>query len=607
MPDGEGWAQVYVRNSYDREVVGRCGSLFGVLFTKGVGTGDREVEVFRKIEEISSDEANRGNLILVLNLLKSSRMSGVFAWVVLENDERKVKIGGVGEVAISMIRGKSVYKLLENGGDQVMSGMLKDGDRLLLGMSAWIGGEDWAEKKEDFDWGGYSMEANKKEDSLVAGMVMVVGALGESEVVERTQEIENSSIKTEDKQEELVGDRVVGGRGWLGNLKKVQHSWRDLLKLRESQPRLVDGESSKKKKRILAVGMVFLGLLAVSVVFGLIKNQKEVKEARIKAIFEPLEQKRREADAIYGLNPVGARDLLRSVKEELEARTNGLVEKEILAKKEGFLVEWQKTWEKVAGEQKSSLELFFNLGLVRSELVGERVAFDGKYLSVLDGKLGLVVKLSVDDKKAEVVMGRGEGKNYVDVASGKNLVVGVGQSSGISALFANGQKEAVYDGSVKEVVAGDIFGENLYLLDKGSSEIWKYVLAGSDVSDRRRWLSPGVIFDFSGSLDLAIDADIWVLSAGGEVAKFRRGSIEKFKLKDKPENFEPSRLAANDGSVYLALLDTKNSRVVLFDKKSGGYAKQLSNNDLSKASDLVFIDPKVLVVLIDGKLYRLPI
>ena len=58
MPDGEGWAQMYVRNSYDREVVGRCGSLFGVLFTKGVGMGDGEVEVFRKIEEISSNETH---------------------------------------------------------------------------------------------------------------------------------------------------------------------------------------------------------------------------------------------------------------------------------------------------------------------------------------------------------------------------------------------------------------------------------------------------------------------------------------------------------------------------------------------------------------------
>jgi hypothetical protein len=118
---------------------------------------------------------------------------------------------------------------------------------------------------------------------------------------------------------------------------------------------------------------------------------------------------------------------------------------------------------------------------------------------------------------------------------------------------------------------------------------------------------PGVVFDFSKSLDLAIDADIWVLSSQGEVIKFRRGNAEKFKLSDSPADFDPSKIAANDGFVYLALLDSRKSRVVLFDKKTGGYVKQLSNNDLSRALDLVYIDSKTLVVLIDGKLYRLPI
>jgi len=610
VPDGGGWAQVYVRNSYDREVLERFGSLFGVLFSADGVMGDKEIEIFRKIEELSNDESNKGNLGAVLGLLKSAGLNGVFAWVVMENEERRVKIGGVGPVAISMIRGKSAYKLLEKGGDQIMSGTLKEGDRLMLGMSSWITSENWLEKGADFDWGNYSMEANKQESALLAGMVMVVGATGVTEI--RDQQTAVSRQRSADsgqgnREEELAGNRMVGSKGWIGNLKKVQHSWRDLLKMRESKPQLLSEETLKKKKKVVLVGGIFLVILIISVVFGLIKNQKDQKVTKMKAIFEPLEQKIKEADAIYTLNPVGARDLLRSVKEELESRTNGITEKEILSKKEQYLADWQKTWEKVAGEQKSGLELFFNLGLVRSEFKGNRISFDGKNLMIVDSKLGSVVSLSTDDKKAELIMGKGEDKNYVDVASGKNLVVGVGQISGISVLFPNGQKEAVYDGSVKEVVAGDVFGENLYLLDKGSSEIWKYVLSGSSIGDRRRWLLPGVVFDFTKSLDMAIDSDVWVLNSEGEVAKFRRGNIEKFKLTDKPADFQPLRMAANDGSSYLALLDKSKSRVVLFDKKTGGYVKQLSNNDLVRADDLIYIDPKTLVVLIDGKLYRLPI
>ena len=133
-PEGRGWAQVYVRNSYEREVFERFGSLFGVMFSDDGLVGDKEIEIFRKIEEVSSVEANKGNLGMVLNLLKNFGLNGVFAWVVMENEERKVKIGGIGPVTISMTRGKSMYKLLESGGDQIMSGVLKDGDKLLLGM-----------------------------------------------------------------------------------------------------------------------------------------------------------------------------------------------------------------------------------------------------------------------------------------------------------------------------------------------------------------------------------------------------------------------------------------------------------------------------------------
>lgn len=609
IPDGGGWGQAYARPVWDRETVNRNGALFGVIFTPHGKMGVDEVEILRKIDDLAGDESKKGDLVTVLNELKEIKVAGVFCWIVLdENGERKVKIGGVGGVKLGMIRKGNFYKLLEDGSGQVMVGSIKDGDVLVMGNKSWMEEMKWEERVKTTDWGTVCQESQNNQERLVAGLVMNVGeAMGDSDDLRGAHPTPEASEGYSNKEpERLVGNRVVGVVSWKDRVKQMEISIKKRFEKSSQMPTLSTSDNSQKKKWVLVAGGVFLVVFLISVVVGSIKAVGDKRTAKIEAIFGPLEKKRLEAESIYSLNMVGARELLRLAKDELNSKTDGVNDMEILTQKEDYLKRWQETWEKVAGEQKSVLELFFNLGLIRSELVGEKITFDSKNLWVVDKKLGVVVKIGASDKKAELVMGKGESSGWLEVAATPNKVIAVG-NKGLSGTIEGKSVSADYDGSVKEVVAGDMFGESVYLLDKGSSEIWKYVVSSGSIGDRRRWLTAGVIAKLEDGVDIAIDTDIWVLREGGVVDKFRRGNKEVFKLSDVPNGFSPTRIAANDDSTMVALLDAAKNRVVLFDKKTGGYAKQLTNNDLGRAMDIVWIDSKTLVVLIDGKLYRLPV
>lgn len=600
IPDGAGWGQAYARPVWDKDAVSRNGALFGVVFTTQGKMGIDEVEILRKIDDLAGDESKKGDLSLVLRELGEIKVEGIFCWILLdESGGRRVKIGGVGRVKLGMIRNGSYYRLLDDGNGQVMVGSLKSGDVLVMGNKSWMEEMKWEEKVKTTDWGGLCQEVPGDQEELVAGLVMNIGEEDKIENLELKMQnekprIETAELRTEKTVERLAGDKIVGAVTWKDRIKQIR------------MPTLSSPEGNRKKKMVLIAGSIFLVIFLISVTIGSFKVMGEKKMAKIEAIFGPLEKKRLEAENIYSLNMVGAREILRLAKDDLNSKTDGVTDKEILAKKEEYLKRWQVTWDKVAGEQKSVLELFFNLGLVRGELAGEKIAFDGKSLWVVDKKLGVVVKLGIADKKGEVIMGKGENGGWLDVAATGNRVIAVG-NKGLSGMVDGKNVSGDYDGSVKEVVAGDMFGESVYLLDKGSSEIWKYVVSGASIGDRRRWLTAGLIAKLEDGLDLTIDADIWVLRSGGQVDRFRRGNKEVFKLSDVPEGFSPTRIAVSDSSTMVALLDSTRNRVVLFDKKTGGYAKQLTNNDLGRAMDIVWIDPKTLMVLIEGKLYRLPV
>ena len=540
------------------------------------------------------------------------RATGVFVWVTVDGDGgRRIKAGALPGNGIAIVRGGKRIWLFENGDGQVLSGELLEKDKVFFGSKEAVDVIDaeMVSAQEDME-----VLTEKISTEMVmtlaegarAALILMVKPLP-AEVGSRYESVDDEQTKKDDKGavvEELAGERVVGATGLAAKLAAAKISWRDLTTKWKQAHRLpIDEHKEKEHRLFLVIGGVFLLVLAVSVGFGLVKARRDRAEAEFVSVFEPLEKKRTEAETLFELNPVGARDLLRIVREEMTTKKGQFSGTSFEVRAADFERLVEESWVKVSGEQQASLDLFFNLGVIRSQMKGDRMAFDGKNLLVLDKTAGVVAKVSYPDKKQELILGKGEGQNWLDVAGvSPNEVLLL--RSGLSAVLAGKKEDLVFDAAVSEPTAVEMFGSAAYVLDKGSSEIWRFGLSGGTIGERRRWLLSGIEADLAAGVDLAIDTDIWVGLSGGKILRFRRGQAERFNLSDVPEDFKIDRLAISGDNNVVAVLDITKGRVVLFNKETGAYMKQILAPELSTATDVVWISEKELMILSGDKIYQ---
>jgi hypothetical protein len=116
----------------------------------------------------------------------------------------------------------------------------------------------------------------------------------------------------------------------------------------------------------------------------------------------------------------------------------------------------------------------------------------------------------------------------------------------------------------------EVYGGNLYLLDRKANQIWKYVGA---VGEPKAYLAAEVQPDFSASAALGINGAIYV-PAGNQVYKFSLGRREEFSLTglDKPTG-KITLIAAADDLQNIYLWDEPNRRVVVV-SETGQYQSQ---------------------------------
>ncbi len=144
------------------------------------------------------------------------------------------------------------------------------------------------------------------------------------------------------------------------------------------------------------------------------------------------------------------------------------------------------------------------------------------------------------------------------------------------------------------------FGNNIYLLDRGQGEIWKYAATDAGYGERKRWFGAGIILDLSKVVDWVVDGDIWLLTSSGKLEKYSRGAPAKFAMTGFPSNsdaggfLDPIAVSIVDEKVYV--LERGAKRVVALDI-SGQYLEQYVSEDFGRASDIMVYGGKGYVLV----------
>jgi hypothetical protein len=164
----------------------------------------------------------------------------------------------------------------------------------------------------------------------------------------------------------------------------------------------------------------------------------------------------------------------------------------------------------------------------------------------------------------------------------------------------------------------DSFDGRLYVLDSSEEQVWRYDPQGDLYPDRP---SPYFVVSPARSLgdaiDMAIDANVYVLHTDGTISKYLSGEPQPFDTGGVPEGFsQPIALAvdtdSDSGRVYVAdagsEIDAGGKRVVVLEP-DGTFSAQFRTDEAFNALEALAVDEPAerFYVFSGGRLYVAPL
>lgn len=367
-------------------------------------------------------------------------------------------------------------------------------------------------------------------------------------------------------------------------------------------------EEGGSRRTLLTVAIILVVLLATSIFFQLNRDRSARENSQFSQNLTEAGQKYEEGKGLLGLNDALARKALLEAKQKAQSlqslaksQSNDWKKaEELLAKIEESLGQAQKLY------RISDAPIFLDLGLVKQGAEGQKIALYEKTLAVLD-KNGTAYSISVVNKSSQILAGNLKEAKFLAIHGDNVYVLDAEGIKEISVKEKTAKLKISKDGEWGQIAGVVAYAGNLYLLDKGKNQIWKYIRTETGFTDKKNYLNKDITPDFSRANSLTIDGAVWV-SSGRNIIKYLSGRPDAFATHGLDQDFDNLRaIYTNDNNKNLYILDSDNKRVVVLDKK-GGYVAQYQADFLSNAGDLAVSESEgKILVLAGSKIYGIEI
>lgn len=376
----------------------------------------------------------------------------------------------------------------------------------------------------------------------------------------------------------------------------------------------LDRWARRKVFKLLLGGALVLTFLLASV-FTVRKRQQNFRAEEVARLTASAEQYVAEARDFVDLNNTKARELLRAAKKDLEEAQRidpqyveaapKIKEINVLLDEVGNVV------------RLSELELFYDLKIGNEKLVPVALAGRPPALYVAaymgDGGSAAVYVLQIDDPP---ILNKALDKelrqvSHLDFSGERLFIISL---EGVSVFDTRGESFVVEDAELglpaDQIADLAVYFGNLYLLAPSKNQIFKLSSLEGGFSLPQSWIEDSA--DLTSSVSLAIDGSIYVLTSAGEIKKFEKGAwVSDFEVRglDKPIK-DPAKIFTTVDSENLYVLDSGGRRVVVI-KKTGYYAQQYVYEGDRAFKDVkdFFVDEEAgLIYLLDGtKIFTIPL
>lgn len=356
--------------------------------------------------------------------------------------------------------------------------------------------------------------------------------------------------------------------------------------------RLSQSSGSKKIYTFIAVIIIFF-ILVWSLILGDKRRSEAEINKKIKSTKEMVEVKLKQAEEEGFLNLSRSLTLISEAKDEIEKLREeiGDTRKEV-----GEIENSVKRAEnKIVKKEEKTFEEFYDLTLDNKGAKGDKMYLDKDSLSIIDKGKGIIYSLSLSKKSIEKKTSTKVKKADFLTAYNEEVLFYI-KSDGIYKFSSDNKANKVIDKDADwaEIVDMWIYNGNIYLLDSGSGDIYKYLVAEGGYSEKSSYLK-GEAGSVKGANSMAIDASIYV---GFEdyILKYTAGAQDAFSTSWPEKNVKLTKIFTTAELEKVYGWDRNKSAIYVLGK-NGTYERQIVSSILNRASDLaVFKNSAYLLV-----------
>lgn len=200
--------------------------------------------------------------------------------------------------------------------------------------------------------------------------------------------------------------------------------------------------------------------------------------------------------------------------------------------------------------------------------------------------------VAVIAKNSIVIVNNGEQKEYT-LPDNSGSIIKANYMKDLSLVFALTDQNKIISFSpvsakftedsisLPENISNDFIGTYLtylYILDPRDNQIYRYPRATGGFGSKTNWLKDET--SLSGISDMTIDDNIYCIQ-NNSVIKLFKGKKQDFSLENSNTPISFNKIFTNIDSASFYVLDTKNARIIQYNKADGTITKQYFNEALT--------------------------
>lgn len=355
----------------------------------------------------------------------------------------------------------------------------------------------------------------------------------------------------------------------------------------------------RSKGFIIVTIIILFALLAWSVIFGVQRRNAEKLDKKVETTKVEIQEKLDKAKDEAFLNLDQSLVLLSDAKTQYEQlkQETGDSRAEQLSAIKTMIDEAESS---ILKREEKPYDEFYDLALDAKDAKADAIGKEEDTLTILDTAAKKVYVLDLQKKSLEEYV-NSDLSDATIVTLYNDEVFFFNPSKGVMKFTSQSKVKSLIpaDSEWGKIVDIEIYNGNIYLLDSGKSDIYKYLVTEGGYSDKNSYFGSGTA-DFENATGMAIDSAVYV-STKTDLHKYLSGAAESFSPTFPNENpqFDGIYTSADDEQVYV--LDTSQASVYALTKE-GEYQRTLQSSVFAKANGMYVFEGSVHVVS-GGKIY----